>query len=617
MGGNLSRSNDLGIGQGRFFKAATALCMAFLLVPLAVLVVYSFNASKQVTVWGGFSFKWFVATVQDRELWMALRNSFLIASVNALLSTALGTMAALALGRYAFRGRRLYANLLYLPVVLPEIILGIALLTVFVSIGVPRGFFTVICGHVAFSFPFVSLLVLARVQALDRSQEEASLDLGASPWRTFHRVLLPPLAPAMLSGLLFAFAMSLDDFVITFFTTSPEVLTLPLKVYSMVKFGLSPVINVISTLQIVFTLVVLMAVNWLQQGGQRQRWGMRLGGAVTAALVALLVLSIVSERRQSNLVLGIWSEYIDPVLLDDFEAQTGIHVIRTYFSDGEEILTKVSMGKPGIDLIVPAGYMVEAMRKRDLLAPLDFSRIPNARFIDERFRHLAYDPSGLFSIPYTYGLTGIAYNSAKISEPIDSWEALWDPRYRGKILMLDDMLECFSVAHRILGFDIAGGNVSHLDDALDLLLKQNPFLRKYESNLINDMLANGEAVIAPAWNGEVLKLAIHHPEFKFIIPREGTLLFVDNLALLKSAPHPESAHLFLDFLLDPQHTARNMQCIRYAMPNPEAVQLLPADMRENTTLFPPLGDMSRFSIMPDLGSFLVEIQKRWVRLKNQ
>ena len=617
MAGNLSRSNDLGIGQGKFLKATTVVCMLFLLVPLLVLIAYSFNASRQVTVWGGFSLKWFAETLQDDELWFAIRNSLVIAGLNAIVSTALGTMTALAIGRFAFRGRRWLASLLYVPVVLPEIILGIALLVLFVMLGMPRGFLTVIIGHVTFSFPFVTLLVLARVQALDRSQEEASLDLGASPWRTFHNVILPPLFPSLLSGFLFAFTMSLDDFVISFFAAGPETVTLPLKVYSMVKFGLTPTINVVSTLLILFTLVSLIAINWMQQDGKRKRWGMRLGGAMAATLAALMAVSFIGEHRQEKLVIGNWAGYLSPDVIADFEQQTGIRVVLSYFNDNEEMFAKASIGKPGIDLLVPSGYMVELMRKQDLIRPIDFNRIPNYRFIDERFRRLSFDPEGRYYIPYTYGLTGLTYNSAKIPGPVDSWRILWDEHYDNRILVFNDMLEMFHLAERLLGYQLEEAVPSQLDEALAFLQKQRPLLRKYESNLINEMLLSGEVDVAMAWNGLAVKLISDHPEFKFIVPKEGTLLFADNLCLMKDAPHPDAAYRFLNFLLDPVQSSRNMLHIRYAMPNPEAIQLLPSDLRDNETMFPPLGDMSTLDVMLDMGEFLSEIQNRWVRLKNE
>ena len=615
--GHFSRGNDLAIGQGKFLRFATALCMLFLLAPLAVLVVYAFNSSRQVTVWQGLSLRWFAATLRDEELWFAIRNSLVVAGFSSAISTALGAMTALAVGRFAFRGRRLLASFLYVPVVLPEIILGVALLSLFVAIGLPRGFLAIVIGHVTFSFPFVALLVLARVQSLDRSQEEASLDLGASSWQTFRNDLLPPLAPSLLSGLLFAFTISLDDFVITFFVSGPGVVTLPLKVYSMVKHDLSPAINVVSTLLISFTLVSLLAIEWMQQDGRRRRWGMRLGSLLALLLALLMAVSFADESRREKLVIGNWAGYLCPDLIREFETQTGIRIVFSYFNDNEEMLAKASIGKPGIDILVPSGYMLEILRKRNMLYPLDFALIPPARHLDDRFRRITYDPEGRYYLPYTYGFTGLVYNSDKIPEPLDSWHALWDERFRGRILVFNDMLELFYLAHRLLGHDIAAANPQHLDQALALLQRQRPLLRKYESNLITEMLGGGEADLGMVWNGLALKMIEDHPSFRFLLPREGTMLFADNFCILRQAPNPAAAHRFLDFILQPAHSARNMQYIRYAMPNPDAIRLLPDDLRDSPVMFPPIDDISNLDISLDLGDYLAEIQKRWIRLKSE
>lgn len=614
MSGHFARSNDLGLGQGLLLKLLTALCLLLLLAPLAVLVLYAFNDSRQVTVWQGFSLRWFALTLQDRELWFAFRNSLIIGGLNALLATFLGTMAALAIARHRFVGRQGFLNLLHYPVLLPEIIIGIALLVLFVLLGVPRGFGTVVAGHVTFSFPLVALLVLARVEALSRTLEEASLDLGASRWQTYRFVILPALAPAIISGVLFCFTLSLDDFVITLFTASPDVTTLPLKVYSMVKFGLSPVINVISVLLILFTLTALLAIHWLQKEGPHQRWGIRLAGLLIAVLAVLMVLSISAERRQETLVIANWADYIDPKLLQEFEAQTGVRVIMTHFSSDEEMLAKVSFGKPGIDLAMATTVSLDLLRKSGLLAPFDESQLPNLRFIDQDFRRHPSDPSGSYSVPYAYGLSGILYNTEKVTAPINSWWALWDERYAGKLIMLNDMLEAFWLAHHLLGYRLQDQRLDQLDEAYALLKKQRPLLRKYESDLINDMLLSNEAVMAQAWNGQAQKLTSEHPKFRFVIPKEGATLFIDGFVLLKSAPNPEAAHQFIDFLLEPQRSRQNMEAILYPMPNAAARALLPAEIRDDPTIFPADADRKQLSVMSDLGDFRRQIQSRWERL---
>ncbi|KAA6187434.1 extracellular solute-binding protein [Thiohalocapsa marina] len=614
MSAQLGRRNDLGLGQGLALKLLTAFCMLLLLAPLVVLVVYAFNDSRQVTVWQGFSLKWFAVTLQDREIWFAFRNSLIIGGLNAVLATILGTMAALAIARHRFAGRQGFLNLLHYPVLLPEIIIGIALLVLFVLLDVPRGFGTVVAGHVTFSFPLVALLVLARVGAMSRTLEEASLDLGASRWQTYRFVILPALAPAIVSGVLFCFTLSLDDFVITLFTASPDVTTLPLKVYSMVKFGLTPVINVISVLLILFTLTVLLAIHWLQKEGPHQRWGIRLAGVMVAALAVLMATSIVAERRQETLVIANWADYIDPELLREFESSTGVRVIMTHFSSDEEMLAKVSFGRPGIDLAMATPVSMEILRKSGLIVPFDGERIPNLRYIDEDFRHLGSDPTGTYSVPYAYGLNGILYNTRMVEGPITSWWAMWDERYAGRLIMLNDMMEAFWLAHHLLGYRLQDQRLDHLDEAYALLKKQRPLLRKYESDLVNDMLLSHEAVMAQAWNGQAHKLSSEHPEYRFVVPEEGASLFIDSLVLLASAPNPDAAHRFIDFLLAPERSSQNMEAILYPMPNATARALLPPEIRDDTTIFPAGVDGKRLNIMSDPGDFRRQIQGRWERL---
>jgi len=242
---------------------ATALTLgfAFLYVPILVLVVYSFNASRLVTVWGGFSTAWYVALFRNEALldaaWVTLR----IALLTATLATVLGTLAAVALMRYGrFRGRTLFTGMVYAPMVMPEVITGLSLLLLFVAVGLDRGFWTVTLAHTTFALCFVTVLVQSRLVTFDRSLEEAAMDLGATPLRTFVSVTLPLIAPAIAAGFLLAFTLSLDDLVIASFTSGPGATTLPMRIYSQVRLGVTPEINAASTILIgLVTLAVIAA----------------------------------------------------------------------------------------------------------------------------------------------------------------------------------------------------------------------------------------------------------------------------------------------------------------------------------------------------------------------
>lgn len=236
--------------------------MAFLYVPLFLLVIYSFNDSRLVTVWGGWSTRWYRGLLQNQALMDAAWVSLKVAAVAASLATVLGTLAAVALVRAgSFRGRTVFAGLVYAPLVMPEVITGLALLLLFVAIDFERGFWTVALAHVTFTMCFVAVIVQSRLLTFDRSLEEAALDLGATPLRAFFSVTLPVILPAVAAGWLLAFTLSLDDLVIANFTAGPGNTTLPMRIYSQVRLGVTPEVNAISTVFIVVITAVVLAAS--------------------------------------------------------------------------------------------------------------------------------------------------------------------------------------------------------------------------------------------------------------------------------------------------------------------------------------------------------------------
>ncbi|HVK92667.1 MAG TPA: ABC transporter permease subunit [Mycoplana sp.] len=258
----------------RFNIASIVLGFAFLYLPIVLLVIFSFNESKLVTVWGGFSTKWYVALFHNRGLLDAAWVTIRVGLISATVATVLGTMAALALVRYTrFRGRLLFSGMVYAPLVMPEVITGLSLLLLFVAIGFDRGFWTLTLAHITFTMCFVAVVVQSRLLSFDRSIEEAALDLGASPLRTFFEVTLPIIAPAVFSGWVLAFTLSLDDLVTSSFTTGPGATTLPMKIYSQVRLGVTPEINAVCTILIGFVTigVVIASITTKRREVQRQR----------------------------------------------------------------------------------------------------------------------------------------------------------------------------------------------------------------------------------------------------------------------------------------------------------------------------------------------------------
>lgn len=237
----------------------------FLYLPILILVIYSFNANRVVGVWEGFSLEWYGELFRDTALIDAFWTSMWVAFWSTLISTVLGTLAALALERYRFRGKLGLDATLYLPIIIPDIVMALSTLMLFVSLGVALSRYTILAAHVAFNISFVAVVVRARLSEMDRNLEEAAADLGANPWTTFRRVTLPLLMPAIVSAALLAFTLSLDDFVITFFVSGPGSTTLPVRVYSMIKFGVTPEVNAISTLMLAGSTVLVVLSLLLQR----------------------------------------------------------------------------------------------------------------------------------------------------------------------------------------------------------------------------------------------------------------------------------------------------------------------------------------------------------------
>jgi putrescine transport system permease protein len=256
----------------RFNVVSLTFGLAFLYLPILLLVIYSFNASRLVTVWGGFSIEWYVALLSNRELldaaWVTLRIAFLSATV----ATVLGTLAAVTLVRYGrFKGRTLFSGMIYAPLVMPDVITGLSLLLLFVAMGFARGFWTIVLAHITFSMCFVAVVVQSRLVTFDRSLEEAAQDLGCPPMKTFMVITLPIILPAVIAGWMLAFTLSLDDLVIASFTSGPGATTLPMKIYSQVRLGVTPEINAVCTILIGLVTIGVVAASIVTRRREAER----------------------------------------------------------------------------------------------------------------------------------------------------------------------------------------------------------------------------------------------------------------------------------------------------------------------------------------------------------
>jgi spermidine/putrescine-binding protein len=315
--------------------------------------------------------------------------------------------------------------------------------------------------------------------------------------------------------------------------------------------------------------------------------------------------------------LFIWSNYIAPETLARFERRYGVTVNVDLFDSNEALLAKLQAGNAGYDVIVPSDYSVQVLRAQHLLRPLDRSLLPHLRHIDPSFLDRGYDPGNGVSVPYFWGTTGIAYRRDRVAAPVESWNALWDSRYRGRILMLDDAREAFMAALKRRGLSLNTTDEARLRIARDDLVAQRPLVRAYNSTNFEDVLLSGEVWLAQGWNGQFAKAMEQDPQIVYVIPREGSTLFIDNLAIPIDARNVSLAHRFIDFTMEPEIAAEICRTMKYSSPNRSAWPLLPEQVRGNPAIFPPPDVLSRLELVEDLGPATVLYDRLWTEVKSR
>ncbi len=592
-----------------------ATVFAYLYLPILILVAFSFNDSRQMAVWQGFTWDWYAKAWQDTAVIEALRTSLLVAFLATAISVALGTPAAIALGRHRFRGKGLVDGLFYLPVIVPEIVLGFASVVYFGLVGWRLGFWSVVAAHVAFSISYVVFVVRGRLAMLDPRLEEAATDLGASPVEAFLRVTLPLLAPGLVSAALLVFTVSLDDYVVTSFVAGRGGTTLPLQIYSMVRTGVTPEINAISTLLLAATFVLV----FVSQRLEAQRAGKV---AVVVALVAVLGLGAFAlggtTRQEGRRELGvyIWSNYLTDDMVREFEERYNVRVHVELYDSNEALLAKLQTGVTSYDIVVPSDYMVGILGRAGLLEEIDTRQLTNFENLAPRFVGLPYDPENRYSVPYGWGTSGIGYRRDMIGRDAESWNDLWDPAFKDRVGMLNDIRENFGAALKRAGRSLNETDTAEIARAAKALEAQKPLVRTYDSDTFSDNLLSGEVWVTQSYSGQVARAILDNPDVGYAIPKEGCTMFVDNMCIPKGAPNRDLALLFLNYVLEGPVAAQFVESTGYATPNRAAVDSLPPEWRDNPAVYPPEEVLDRCELIQDLGETTEVYDRYWTEIKS-
>ncbi|WP_434749028.1 ABC transporter substrate-binding protein [Paenibacillus amylolyticus] len=328
---------------------------------------------------------------------------------------------------------------------------------------------------------------------------------------------------------------------------------------------------------------------------------------VFVAAFALMILASYLNKSQgysggNTLTIYNWGDYIDPDLLKEFEEESGMKVIYQTFDSNEAMLTKIEQGGTTFDVAIPSEYAISKMKEENLLVPIDHSKLPNLKNIDARFLNLNYDPDNQFSIPYFWGTVGIVYNPELVGGlTFDSWNDLWDPRLKNQILLLDGAREVIGMGLNSLGYSLNDTNEDHLQAALKKLSTLTPNVRAIVGDEIKMLLANEEAAVGLVWSGDASEIMDQNDKLDYKVPEEGSNLWFDSMVIPKTAKNVEGAHQFINFMLNPDHAARNAEYVGYSTPNAEAFKLLPEDISQDERFYPDETLTSKLEIYNNLG----------------
>lgn len=581
-------------------KLYMAFIIFLLYAPIFTLIVLSFNSSRTRAKWGGFTLQWYQALFANEDIMNALYTTLVIALLSAIIATVLGTAASVGITSMKPRAKTVFMGVTNIPMLNGEIVMGISLMLLFIIGRIELGFGTILLAHITFNLPYVILSVMPKMKQTSRATYEAALDLGASPMYAFWKITFPDIMPGVISGFLLAFTMSLDDFVITYFTKGPGIDTLSTKIYSEVRKGIKPEMYSLSTILFATVLILLLLVNFSpsdKNAGQEAQKAHRLSkkkrsfgripqiivGRVLPVLMVVVIAGGGIYYGRANLTSGTeqviiynWGEYIDPEVLDMFEEETGIQVIYEEFETNEIMYPKIQSGAIAYDLVCPSDYMIQKMIQNDLLQPLNFDNIPNAKNIGQVYyeKSRQFDPDNQYSIPYCWGTVGILYNTKMVEEPIDSWTVLWDTQYKDNILMQDSVRDAFAVALKTLGYSLNSTSIHELTQAKDLLVQQKPLVQAYVIDQVRDKMIGNEAAIGVIYSGEAIYTQTENPDLAYVVPKEGSNMWIDSWVMPKNAPNKENAEKFLDFLCSPEIALMNFEYITYSTPNEKARELI-------------------------------------------
>lgn len=569
-------------------KVGMALLLVFFYAPILFMIIFSFNSSKSLTHFTGFSLCWYEAMLKNHGMMESLYVTIIIALLATIISTIIGTITAIGLSKSKKVLRAFVSQVNDFPIMNPEIVTAIGLMLLFITFQIEKGFVTLLLAHIAFCIPYVILSIMPKIKSLDPNLADAAMDLGATPWQALVKVIVPQIMPGIVSGALIAFTMSFDDFVISYFVTGQGVKNLSIMVYTMSK-RINPSVNAISTLVVLLITITLTIVNVLPMirkktspSKQNKPWKWAVAGVVVVGLVASLFGLNKSAGSQpyagQTLHVYNWGEYTGENIISGFEELTGAKVIMDNFDSNEQMYIKVANGD-AYDVLVPSDYMIQRMMQEKMLQKLE----PETRKeclgeLVDAIKGLPYDPKNEYSIPYFWGTVGIVYDKTKVSEEDlekDGWDIFLDQKFKGDIYLYDSERDSFMMALKALGYSMNTTSQDELNAAYNWLIQcvqtMDPEIVTDE---IIDNMAQARKALGLIYSGDAAYVMSENENMGFYMPKSGTNLWSDAMVIPKNAKNPKLANEFIRYITSYDAAMDNSSYVGYTSPNKEVTEEL-------------------------------------------
>lgn len=573
-------------GKRPFGKILMILMIIFFYLPIAYMIIFSFNDGKSLTSFTGFSLRWYQHMLESQDMMEALYTTFSVALLATFISTVAGTIAAIGLSKSKKVIRGLMEQVNNLPMMNPEIVTAIGFMLLFITFKVEKGYMTMLLAHIAFCIPYVMLSVMPKIKQLDPNLADAAMDLGATPWQALRKVIVPQITPGIISGGLIAFTMSIDDFIISYFVTGGGVKNLSIIVYTMSK-RVNPSINAISTCMVLIITAALVIINLapVLSAKRRKKEEIKKRRILPVALVAatlVVVIGVVKfggEEKErpfegQTLYLYNWGEYTGENIIRDFEEETGATVVQESFDSNEQMYIKVANQEP-YDVLVPSDYMIERLIKEDLLQKLDKSKLTCMDKLADAVKGLPYDPKNEYSVPYFWGTVGIVYDKTKVEVrdlEAEGFGIFLDEKYKGEVYLYDSERDSFMMALKALGYSMNTTSDEEIQDAYNWLVQCVETMdAEIVTDEIIDNMAQGRKALGIMYSGDATYVMEENENMGYYMPETGTNLWSDAMVIPKNAKNPELAHAFINFASDYDGAYDNSSYVGYTSANQEVM----------------------------------------------